>query len=98
VRVRNRKTMVGVVHSDRMQKTITVNVERRFKHPIYGKYVVKSRRFAAHDENGEAHAGDTVEIAETRPLSKSKRWRLLRVLARAPRHIDTPAGGEESGE
>jgi len=95
VRVRNRKTMVGVVHSDRMQKTITVNVERRFKHAVYGKYVVKSRRFAAHDENGEAHIGDKVEIAETRPLSKSKRWRLIRVLERAPHHDDTQAAREE---
>jgi small subunit ribosomal protein S17 len=67
-----------------MQKTVTVNVERRYKHPKYGKYVVQTRRFAVHDENNEAHAGDRVEIAETRPLSKRKRWRLLRVLEPAP--------------
>jgi len=63
-----------------MQKTVTVNVERRYKHPKYGKYIVQTRRYAVHDENNEAHAGDRVEIAETRPLSKSKRWRLLRIV------------------
>lgn len=95
MRVRNRKTLVGVVHSDRMQKTITVTVERRYKHPMYGKYILKTRRFAAHDEKSEAHIGDTVEIAETRPLSKTKRWRLLRVLERAPRHDDATTTSEE---
>lgn len=86
MRVRNRKTLIGTVKSDKMDKTITVNVERRYRHPKYGKYVVASKRFTAHDENGEARTGDRVEIAETRPLSKNKRWRLLRVLERAPVH------------
>lgn len=86
MRVRNRKTLVGTVHSDKMQKTITVDVERRFKHPKYGKYVLKTKRYAVHDEQQDARAGDRVEIAETRPLSKSKRWRLLRILERAPTH------------
>lgn len=85
MRVRNRKTMVGTVHSDGMQKTISVKVERRYRHPKYGKYVVQSRRFMAHDEKEEARPGDRVEIAETRPLSKTKRWRLLRILVRGDR-------------
>jgi small subunit ribosomal protein S17 len=89
VRVRNRKTLTGVVHSDKMTKTITVDVERRFKHPKYGKFVLQTRRFAAHDEREEARTGDRVEIAETRPLSKSKRWRLLRVVDRAERPEET---------
>jgi len=75
-----------MVKSDRMDKTITINVERRYRHPKYGKYVVASKRFVAHDEKEEARPGDFVEIAETRPLSKTKRWRLLRVIKRAPRH------------
>ena len=84
MRVRNRKVLQGVVHSDRMEKTITVDVERRFKHPKYGKYIKRTERYSAHDETGEAHIGDRVEIAETRPLSKTKRWRLLRIVDRAP--------------
>ena len=89
MRVRNRKTLVGTVHSDRMQKTVTVDVERRYKHPKYGKYVVQTRRYAVHDEKNEAHAGDRVEIVETRPLSKSKRWRLLRIVEPAPQRGET---------
>jgi len=85
VRVRNRKTLTGVVRSDKMEKTITVEVERRFKHAKYGKYVLQSKRFLTHDEKGEAKAGDTVEIAETRPLSKNKRWRLLRIIKQSHR-------------
>jgi small subunit ribosomal protein S17 len=85
VRVRNRKTLVGTVHSDKAIKTITVDVERRVKHPKYGKYVLLTNRFAAHDEKNEARTGDRVEIAETRPLSKTKRWRLLRIVERAER-------------
>ena len=84
MRVRNRKVLQGVVHSDRMQKTVTVDVERRFKHPKYGKYVVLTKRYAVHDEKNEAHTGDLVEIAETRPLSKRKRWRLVRIVEAAP--------------
>lgn len=84
MRIRNRKTLTGRVLSDRMEKTITVQVERRYQHPKYGKYVLRTRRYAAHDERREAHEGDRVEIAETRPLSRTKRWRLVRVLERAP--------------
>ncbi len=78
-----RKERVGVVASAAMDKTIIVVVERRMKHPIYGKFIKKSKRFAAHDERNEANKGDTVLIAETRPLSKTKRWRLKTILERA---------------
>ena len=88
MRVRNRKTLTGTVKTDGMQKTITVNVERRYRHPKYGKYVLASKRFVAHDEKEEARPGDLVEIAETRRLSKTKCWRLLRVIERAPRYGD----------
>ena len=84
MRSRNRKVLQGTVHSDKMNKTITVAVERRYRHPKYGKYVVSTKRYAAHDETNDARQGDTVEIAETRPLSKNKRWRLVRVIERAP--------------
>ena len=75
-----RKTRIGVVISNKMTKTITVAVERKVKHPIYGKFVKKTTRFHAHDEKNEASIGDVVRIMETRPLSKTKRWRLVEVL------------------
>ncbi|OJU27853.1 MAG: 30S ribosomal protein S17 [Sphingobacteriales bacterium 41-5] len=75
-----RKTRVGVVTSNKMEKTITVSVERRIKHPIYGKFLKKTTRFHAHDEKNECSIGDTVKIMETRPLSKLKRWRLVEVV------------------
>jgi len=76
--VRNlRKTRTGLVTSDKMDKTITVAVERKVKHPIYGKFVKKTTKFHAHDEKGECGIGDVVKIMETRPLSKTKRWRLV---------------------
>lgn len=78
-----RKQRVGVVTGSSMQKTITVSVERRLQHPIYGKYVKKSRKFLAHDEENACNVGDTVRIMETRPLSKLKRWRLVEILERA---------------
>ncbi len=78
-----RKERIGVVVSDKMQKTITVLVERRMKHPIYGKFVKKSTKFKAHDEKNDCHIGDTVRIMETRPLSKDKRWRLVEIIERA---------------
>jgi small subunit ribosomal protein S17 len=78
-----RKTRVGTVVSDKMQKTVVVEVERTGRHPLYGKVIRHSRRFKAHDEAGEAHLGDKVLIAETRPLSKDKRWRVAQVLERA---------------
>jgi small subunit ribosomal protein S17 len=78
-----RKQKVGVVSSSKMDKTVTVLVERRIKHPIYGKYVKKTKKFTAHDEENTCNEGDTVRIMETRPLSKNKRWRLVEVLERA---------------
>ena len=79
--VRNlRKTKIGVVSSNKMDKTITVNVERKVKHPLYGKFVKKTTKFHAHDEKNECNIGDTVKIMESRPLSKTKRWRLVEVV------------------
>jgi small subunit ribosomal protein S17 len=75
-----RKTKLGVVSSNKMDKTITVNVERKVKHPLYGKFVKKSTKFHAHDEKNECSIGDTVKIMESRPLSKTKRWRLVEVI------------------
>jgi small subunit ribosomal protein S17 len=78
-----RKERVGIVTSDKMNKSVVVMVERRVKHPKYGKFVKLSSKFMAHDEKEEAHIGDTVRISETRPLSKLKRWRLVEVIERA---------------
>lgn len=78
-----RKEKVGIVVSDKMEKTIVIAVQRRIKHPIYGKYIKKTTKFAAHDEKNDAHVGDTVRVAETRPLSKRKRWRLVEIIERA---------------
>ena len=78
-----RKTRTGVVRSNKMDKTITVAVERRVKHPIYGKFVKKTTRFHAHDEKNECTIGDIVKIMETRPLSKTKRWRLVEIVEKA---------------
>ena len=78
-----RKTRVGTVVSDRMNKTVVVAVDRRVAHPLYGKQVVRTQKFHAHDEENTAKAGDTVRIMETRPLSKTKRWRVVEVLERA---------------
>jgi small subunit ribosomal protein S17 len=75
-----RKTKTGVVTSNKMDKSITVNVERKVKHPLYGKFVKKSTKFHAHDEKNECSIGDTVKIMETRPMSKTKRWRLVEVV------------------
>ena len=78
-----RKERVGKVVSDKMQKTITVLVERKVKHPIYGKFVRKTNKFTAHDENNDCGVGDTVKIMETRPMSKNKRWRLVEIVEKA---------------
>ena len=78
-----RKTRVGKVVSDKMEKTITVAVEDHIKHPLYGKIVKKTYKLKAHDEKNEAHIGDTVKVAETRPLSKDKRWRLVNIVEKA---------------
>ena len=78
-----RKTRVGRVVSDRMSKTVVVAVELRVAHPLYGKRVVHTTKYYAHDEDGQAHTGDTVRIMETRPLSKTKRWRLVEIIEKA---------------
>lgn len=75
-----RKTRTGVVSSNKMDKTITVNVERKIKHPLYGKFLKKTTKFHAHDEKNECSIGDTVKIMEARPMSKTKRWRLVEVI------------------
>jgi small subunit ribosomal protein S17 len=82
--VRNeRKVRQGVVVSDKMDKTVVVRVERRTIHPLYRKTITRSEKFHAHDETNDVHVGDTVRIVETRPLSKTKHWRVLEVLERA---------------
>jgi small subunit ribosomal protein S17 len=78
-----RKERVGKVVSNKMEKTITVEVSRKVKHEIYGKFIGKTTKFKAHDEKNECSIGDTVLIQETRPLSKEKRWRLVEILERA---------------
>ncbi len=78
-----RKERIGVVVSNKMEKSIVVLVERKVKHPKYGKFVKKSTRFMAHDEKNECNIGDTVRIMETRPLSKNKCWRLVEIIERA---------------
>ncbi len=75
-----RKTRVGVVTSNKMEKTIIVSITRKVKHPIYGKFINKTTKFYAHDAKNECNIGDTVKIMETRPLSKLKRWRLVEVV------------------
>ena len=79
----HRKVRQGVVVSDKMDKTVVVLVERRTKHPLYHKTVTRSERYHAHDETNDAHVGDTVRIMESRPLSKTKRWRLIEIIERA---------------
>ncbi|MCO6565422.1 MAG: 30S ribosomal protein S17 [Apibacter sp.] len=78
-----RKERIGVVSSNKMDKTIVVSETSRMKHPMYGKFVLKTKKYTAHDEKNECNEGDTVRIMETRPLSKSKRWRLVEILERA---------------
>jgi small subunit ribosomal protein S17 len=78
-----RKQRIGVVTSNKMQKSVTVMVERKVKHPLYGKFVKNTTKFIAHDEKNDCNIGDTVRIMETRPLSKRKNWRLVEILERA---------------
>ncbi len=79
----NAKALTGVVVSDKMDKTVVVLVERLVKHPVYQKYVRRRKRFAAHDESNECRLGDTVLIRQSRPLSRSKRWRVSKIVSRA---------------
>lgn len=78
-----KRTLVGRVVSDKMEKTVTVLIERRVKHPVYGKIVTKSKKYHAHNENNEAKTGDLVEIEECRPISRSKAWRVTKLLEKA---------------
>jgi small subunit ribosomal protein S17 len=78
-----RRERIGVVVSNSMEKSITISVKQKIKHPIYGKFVNKTSRFMAHDEENSCNVGDTVKISETRPLSKNKRWRLVEIIERA---------------
>ncbi len=78
-----RKERIGVVSSSKMEKSIVVSEVKRVKHPMYGKFVLKTKKYVAHDEKNDCNEGDTVRIMETRPMSKSKRWRLVEILERA---------------
>ena len=84
----SRKTLSGIVVSDRMNKTRVVEVSRSVRHPAYEKIIRKSSRFCAHDETNQSHAGDEVEIMASRPLSRTKRWRVTRVIKAAPRRVE----------
>ncbi|ATW27124.1 30S ribosomal protein S17 [Candidatus Formimonas warabiya] len=79
-----RKTRIGHVVSDKMDKTVVVRVETRVRHPLYGRIIKQSKKFKAHDENNESRIGDKVRIMETRPLSKEKRWRVVEIMEKAP--------------
>jgi len=78
-----RKTRVGLVVSDKMEKTVVVSIERRVQHPVYGKMIRRTKKLKAHDETNDAKTGDTVRIMETRPMSKDKRWRVVEIVERA---------------
>lgn len=78
-----RKERIGVVSSNKMEKSIVVSEVKRVKHPMYGKFVLKTKKYVAHDEKNDCNEGDTVRIMETKPMSKSKRWRLVEILERA---------------
>ena len=78
-----RKERIGTVSSNKMEKSIVVSEVKRVKHPMYGKFVLKTKKYVAHDEQNDCNEGDTVKIMETRPISKSKRWRLVEILERA---------------
>ena len=89
-----RRTAIGVVTRDKMDKTRRVEIPRLVKHPRYGKYIKRRTICHVHDETNESHTGDTVEIMETRPLSKTKNWRLVRVVTKAPTTVPVPTGIE----
>src|SRR3954453_5289040 len=93
-----RRTAVGVVTSDKMNKTRRVEIPRLVKHARYGKYIKRRTICKVHDEKNESHAGDTVEIMETRPLSKTKNWRLVRIVTKAPLQAADVTGGAGGGE
>ena len=92
-----RKERVGIVTSDKMQKTIVVQIRRKTRHPLYGKVIEKANKFKVHDEKNEAKVGDRVRIQETRPLSKDKRWRLVEIIERARIQVDAPTVAAPAG-
>jgi small subunit ribosomal protein S17 len=91
---RTRQEKVGIVTACKMQKTVTVTVDRQFSHPLYKKVVRRSKKFLAHDEKNECHVGDVVRIQETRPLSRQKRWRILTIIARGAQVAEVREGAE----
>ena len=97
-----KRTLHGVVVSDKQDKTIIVRVERRFTHPMLKKTVRRSKKYHAHDEKNESHLGDTVEIIESRPLSKQKRWELVKVVKKAPSrtlsHLEGAVAGADAAD
>ena len=93
-RLAHRKVRVGVVVSNKMDKTVVVRVSRLAEHPLYGKRIVKAKKYVAHDEENTCKIGDQVRIRETRPLSRTKRWELIEVMRRAP-VFDSDTPGEE---
>lgn len=95
---KNERSMRGLVVSDKATQTITVEITRRFRHPKYGKMVRKDTRIHAHDESRQAHVGDTVEIVECRPLSRTKRWRLVQVLERNPDQVAASSAAPSPAE
>jgi small subunit ribosomal protein S17 len=80
---KNRKERIGVVTSNKMDKTVVISVEKRMKHPMYGKFIKTTKKFHAHDAENDCNTGDTVRIMETRPLSKTKKWRVVEIIERA---------------
>jgi small subunit ribosomal protein S17 len=92
-----KKQFIGIVVSDKMDKTVVVMVERLVKHPLYGKYIKRRKKYMAHDENNECQIGDKVLIEETRPLSKRKRWRVREILEKAKKIEETPVEVESEG-
>lgn len=91
-----KKSFTGVVVSDKADKTVSVKVERKFAHPLYGKVVTRSHKYAAHDENNEYKIGDRVEIVAVRPISKTKTWKVVKLIER-PRSIESAASEEVTG-
>ena len=94
-RVNRRKVRIGVVVSDKMDKTVVVRVTREFRHPLYGKRVKKSKKYMAHDELNQCQVGDVVKIMETRPLSRHKRWRVVEIVEKAKKLGEAEAPAEE---
>ncbi len=83
VSIRQKPTRIGIVVSDKMDKTVVVRVERKYKHPLYGKYIRKHKKFHVHDEKNDANIGDKVKIEEFQPVSKTKRWKLIEIIERS---------------